>query len=51
MGIWNGFNRRGNKIIENMNLELTEDEAQDLLRCLKIALKRNKIREWEIFLR
>jgi hypothetical protein len=37
-----GFNRRGNKIIENMNLELTEDEAQDLLRCLKIALKRNK---------
>ena len=34
-----GFNKGGTKIVENQNLELTVDEAEDLKKCLGVAIK------------
>ena len=38
-----GFNDCGNRIVENQNVYMTEDEARDLSQCLRIALKRQLI--------
>ena len=37
-----GFSKNGKRIVENTNVEVTLDEAEDLARCLKIAIKRKK---------
>jgi len=36
---WVGMNGKGNKIKEIINVDVAVDEAQDLMTCLKVAIK------------